>query len=599
MSELRDKIVETTKRLERLSQTELELGLSEKKLASVRAEFEKLRADSSALIKERDNATLREARADEQKRYEDLKRNLAEESAKRDEIAVSFGGVIPTFEQIDDAAYKHNEAKRLMENGAGDGSSEYRDLAAYFSVVENVDEIDGARRALDRVRSADARQKEEAALASEKFSRRIPEVCEIDEMITLLSQKRRISIGIPCGIVIVLAAVLLGVLVSPYLYLLGATGLPLLLIGVFRNRRLRNEYARRLSDFFASVTDAPISDKASATALLYEMRTLSERLSSSLDTQGEDISILSCFAAKFGIVGDTLSGVESVLKKHERYVTLSVAEQYIQGERDAQRERAVRLMGEANAFLSHYNISRTEPFSELRRMLTEYNRLSEEIVSKQREINNYENRRFLSDDIAVSTRTAKEIDMVRKEMDERSSVLGRECALLERQCRAYADELEGRDEIIATLGALEEKYAKYKDNYEVILLTKKYLTDAKDSMTAKYLGKTKCGFEKYAQLIGNEVGEFEMDTSFGVSKLEGAGRKPTEAYSKGSRDLYDLSARLALTDALYDGELPFLVLDDPFSSFDDGKTAAALTLLSEFAKERQIIYFTCSKSRAI
>ena len=101
-------------------------------------------------------------------------------------------------------------------------------------------------------------------------------------------------------------------------------------------------------------------------------------------------------------------------------------------------------------------------------------------------------------------------------------------------------------------------------------------------------------------MIGNESPEkFTMDTSFAVSKLDGGMTRPLEAYSMGTRDAYSLAARLSLVDSLYEGEKPFIILDDPFTAFDDKKTASALKLLSEFAKEKQIIYFTCSKARSV
>ena len=60
-----------------------------------------------------------------------------------------------------------------------------------------------------------------------------------------------------------------------------------------------------------------------------------------------------------------------------------------------------------------------------------------------------------------------------------------------------------------------------------------------------------------------------------------------------------LASRLALLDALYEGERPFVVLDDPFSGFDDRRLAAALKLLRELSRDKQIIYFTCTDGRAV
>ena len=116
-------------------------------------------------------------------------------------------------------------------------------------------------------------------------------------------------------------------------------------------------------------------------------------------------------------------------------------------------------------------------------------------------------------------------------------------------------------------------------------------------MTVKYLGKTKSGFEAYTKRISGDEGGFAMDTDFSVSRIEGAKTHVTEAYSRGMRDLYNLAVRFALIDSLYENEEPFVILDDPFIAFDDEKSKKALEILREFAKERQIIYFTCSKSR--
>ena len=101
-------------------------------------------------------------------------------------------------------------------------------------------------------------------------------------------------------------------------------------------------------------------------------------------------------------------------------------------------------------------------------------------------------------------------------------------------------------------------------------------------------------------LIGNEQTElFTMDTSFGITKSEGSVSKPTEAYSLGTQDFFALAARLALVETLYDKELPFVMLDEPFAHFDDKKCATALKVLKRISEKNQIIYLTCSKSRAI
>ena len=55
--------------------------------------------------------------------------------------------------------------------------------------------------------------------------------------------------------------------------------------------------------------------------------------------------------------------------------------------------------------------------------------------------------------------------------------------------------------------------------------------------------------------------------------------------------------RMALVEAMYGEEKPFLIMDDPFVNLDEERTRGGLALLEEIAKRYQVIYFTCHNSR--
>jgi uncharacterized protein YhaN len=90
-----------------------------------------------------------------------------------------------------------------------------------------------------------------------------------------------------------------------------------------------------------------------------------------------------------------------------------------------------------------------------------------------------------------------------------------------------------------------------------------------------------------------------MDTTFLLMKSEHGALRSEEAYSRGTRDLYALATRLALIDSLYESEEPFIILDDPFAYFDDKRLAGAMSIIKKLAKEKQIIYFTCTAARSV
>jgi uncharacterized protein YhaN len=144
-----------------------------------------------------------------------------------------------------------------------------------------------------------------------------------------------------------------------------------------------------------------------------------------------------------------------------------------------------------------------------------------------------------------------------------------------------------------------EKSELYKKNYFYIQKAKEYLEAARDNMTSKYLGGAKRAFLEYMKLIDDTEGEYMLSTDFEVSKTEYGAARSSEEFSLGTRSLQYLATRLALTDALFEGEAPFLIFDDPFISFDDAHTKRAAEVLRRIAEQRQIIYFTCSESRKI
>lgn len=163
---------------------------------------------------------------------------------------------------------------------------------------------------------------------------------------------------------------------------------------------------------------------------------------------------------------------------------------------------------------------------------------------------------------------------------------------------ALLAESERLPEYEARLLELRERISVFRDNLSIITKTEKMLALAKEQLTARYLGRARDAFERYVALFGN-AGDYTLDTSFTLTKTELGKSRKTESFSKGTRELLSLAVRLALTDALFEsGDCP-IILDDPFTSFDDAHIQSAKEIMSRLAEGRQIIYLTCSESRSI
>ena len=70
-------------------------------------------------------------------------------------------------------------------------------------------------------------------------------------------------------------------------------------------------------------------------------------------------------------------------------------------------------------------------------------------------------------------------------------------------------------------------------------------------------------------------------------------------FRAGYRDLLGICMRMALVDAMYEEEKPFILFDDPFANLDNAKLEGGLKLLDQIAREYQVLYFTCHESRKL
>jgi uncharacterized protein YhaN len=135
--------------------------------------------------------------------------------------------------------------------------------------------------------------------------------------------------------------------------------------------------------------------------------------------------------------------------------------------------------------------------------------------------------------------------------------------------------------------------------YRLISVTHDFLQKAKEQLTARYMEPIAKGFSKYYQMLTKDgSGEWMIDANINLKVREYGELRETKWLSAGYQDLIGVCMRLALVDAMYQEEKPFLILDDPFVNLDKDKLEAGNELLLEVSKEYQVIYFTCHNSRS-
>ena len=183
----------------------------------------------------------------------------------------------------------------------------------------------------------------------------------------------------------------------------------------------------------------------------------------------------------------------------------------------------------------------------------------------------------------------KDLSRQRSEQEEETARRRREIRRLEQEGESCAD---GENEA----ACLREQVAREEKNLAAVVGAQKYLKMAREQLSRRYLETMKKRFAAYLTDLTGEEYTFTMDGEFRVKlRLTGAGRDP-DALSVGWRELVGFCARLSLVDAMYEGETPFLILDDPFANLDDEKRAAARGLVARLAERYQILYLSCRAS---
>lgn len=271
------------------------------------------------------------------------------------------------------------------------------------------------------------------------------------------------------------------------------------------------------------------------------------------------------------------------------------------------KEEAQKIEADVLEFINYYGFTYLPDNIEsclydIRQQIGVYNSKVEDVEQKRAAVKEFESNNDMTAIMNISEESSyEEIDIT----DERAQLenLIKEHADAIRQ---YRIKLEENTERLSQLSdfkeemiSLTEKRDTDMHKYEMLSLTRDFLKRSKENFSAKYRKPLLDGFKKYySYLSDEESSEFQIDSNIRMSRREMGEARDTDCFSNGNRDLFDICLRMALIDAMFTDEKPFVILDDPFVNLDKKKTEKAMTFLKEVARDYQVIYFTCHESRA-
>ncbi len=244
--------------------------------------------------------------------------------------------------------------------------------------------------------------------------------------------------------------------------------------------------------------------------------------------------------------------------------------------------------------------NREETINRMREALLKKEQFEKETERKRIILDNFEADNDIEELLKEEDETVKDREDIEEEtadIEEENDVTK---ARIENFRMKLSEEQEKREEILSKESQeeeLKEKLEEYEEFYRLMGLTEKYLKEAKDALSMKYTGPTMKAFKKYCMYFDANEDEFRIDTNFNLTKVEEGMQRDLRDMSFGFRDVSDFCLRLAFSDAMYEDEKPFLIMDDPFVNFDAGNLEAARKVLDRVQNDYQVIYFTCHESR--
>lgn len=169
------------------------------------------------------------------------------------------------------------------------------------------------------------------------------------------------------------------------------------------------------------------------------------------------------------------------------------------------------------------------------------------------------------------------------------ALLQEEVSLNEESKRLNTDAVQIEDRILD----VKEQLAREEYRYRVADTVAQLLVKAKENLSGSYLPRLcRRTTELMKEISATDI-EVVSDGKFAISLRENQVTKPMSEFSRGLREIALLCFRVALSELLYDGAVPFLIVDDAFVNYDEYNFLRATNLLKKLSSRAQIIYFTC------
>lgn len=337
--------------------------------------------------------------------------------------------------------------------------------------------------------------------------------------------------------------------------------------------------------------------KQNVSTLSEQMQAMKDELQNVYDTIGKFLEIykMDCDSTEYETL---LYELKSQLQEYMRLTERIEENEIMREEYEAFRKNVASFAKELS-FVFGEDIS--IELTEIQKKATEYHMAEaalQEAIAKKEDFECAQDKSFWTKE-ALCPYSLEELNEMIHQGDEKINILNLSKNQYRKQIEELQEQLDLRDEKSVELQEQLQLQESETEKYRLVKTTQEFLQKAKEQFTAKYMKPISKGFAKYYELLTmDEKENWMVDANITLKVKEQGELREVGWLSAGCQDLIGICMRLALIEAMYKDEKPFLIFDDPFVNLDKQKVIRGNQLLVNVAHEYQIIYFTCHDSRS-
>ncbi len=587
LGEVEERIIELNKEIKKCEEAEIQMNALDERIKESMAEKADLEARAYELeVKMRDAVKIAK-----KQEYQNMLNKKEEKTKELNEISEKFGGQIPSLEDVEkniNRAAKLQElfvkANSYKENMLSNNEIEEYELLEdkYADCNVDLEKLDSGMDAYNRAN--DLKTKIESESSRIEYVKQMKSISEAN-------RKKGVS---PTLLKIGVLLFLLGV---GLLFVSKLVGIALVAVGILCE--LLGFMLKKENKNLPDTSDADelkrIEEKIKA---MQDERDKLEHEYMSLIKEINPFADLSNIPRALSDINKEFSTYELKKKNYEKY------KENLR-ECDNIKTQTAQLEEELNIFIKQFDFFKKDSYNEVMREIRDTHRdyINKKIdcIPLENEIKKFE----VENDISEFANLPEEVESLENQQ-ERYRHIAEAIKMTVDRLAGYQKDwdnlslvVERQTDYESEKDSLHEQKLYLESKHNILLKTMELLENAKNNLSTRYMSGMTSGFNKYINMISGTVDKIQIDADLNTKMESGGKLWKSDYFSSGYKDLVNICTRMALVDAMYQDENPFIILDDPFVNLDDNKIKNALDFVKILSDDRQVFYFVCHESRSV